>query len=72
MAPKKPNILIMWGDDIGIRNISHFSKGQMGEGTPNIDGVANEVSASPTTTASRPAPLDAPPSSPPRTRSALA
>ncbi len=39
---KQPNILILWGDDIGIWNISHFSKGQMGYRTPNIDRVADE------------------------------
>ena len=42
MADKKPNILILWGDDIGIWNISYFSRGQMGYRTPNIDRVANE------------------------------
>ena len=39
---KQPNILILWGDDIGIWNISHFSHGMMGYRTPNIDRVANE------------------------------
>jgi arylsulfatase A-like enzyme len=39
---KKPNILILWGDDIGIWNISKFSNGMMGYRTPNIDRVANE------------------------------
>src|SRR6516225_3018056 len=39
---KKPNFLIMWGDDIGIWNISHFSRGMMGYQTPNIDRVAKE------------------------------
>jgi arylsulfatase len=38
----KPNILILWGDDIGISNISHFSRGMMGYRTPNIDRVATE------------------------------
>ena len=38
----KPNILILWGDDIGIWNISHFSRGMMGYQTPNIDRIANE------------------------------
>ena len=38
----KPNILILWGDDIGIWNISHFSRGMMGYRTPNIDRVAEE------------------------------
>jgi arylsulfatase A-like enzyme len=39
---KKPNILILWGDDIGWWNISYNSRGQMGFRTPNIDRVANE------------------------------
>src|SRR5215510_3157525 len=39
---KKPNILILWGDDIGIWNVSHFSRGMMGYQTPNIDRVAKE------------------------------
>jgi arylsulfatase A-like enzyme len=38
----KPNILIMWGDDIGWYNISHNNKGAMGYETPNIDRVARE------------------------------
>jgi arylsulfatase len=42
MATKKPNILILWGDDIGTWNISYFSRGMMGYRTPNIDRVANE------------------------------
>ena len=42
MPAKKPNILILWGDDIGIWNISHFSRGAMGYRTPNIDRVAAE------------------------------
>jgi arylsulfatase len=42
MATKIPNILILWGDDIGIWNISHFSRGMMGYQTPNIDRVAKE------------------------------
>src|SRR4249920_1387945 len=41
-SDKKPNILILWGDDIGIWNISHFSRGMMGYQTPNIDRVAKE------------------------------
>jgi arylsulfatase len=39
---KKPNILILWGDDVGYWNISHYSKGMMGYQTPNIDRVAKE------------------------------
>ncbi|MGB6601864.1 MAG: sulfatase-like hydrolase/transferase, partial [Candidatus Cybelea sp.] len=42
MADKKPNFLILWGDDIGIWNLSKFSNGMMGYRTPNIDRVANE------------------------------
>ena len=42
MAAKKPNILIIWGDDIGYWNISHYSKGMMGYQTPNIDRIAKE------------------------------
>jgi len=39
---KKPNILVIWGDDIGISNLSVFTKGMMGYRTPNIDRIANE------------------------------
>ena len=42
MADKKPNILILMGDDIGWWNISYNSRGQMGYRTPNIDRIANE------------------------------
>jgi arylsulfatase len=38
----KPNILVIWGDDIGIMNISAYSHGMMGYQTPNIDRVAKE------------------------------
>ena len=38
----KPNILVIWGDDIGQGNISAFTKGVMGYRTPNIDRIANE------------------------------
>jgi arylsulfatase len=41
-APKKPNILIIWGDDIGQFNISAYNRGMMGYKTPNIDRIANE------------------------------
>ena len=41
-AGNKPNILVIWGDDIGQGNISAFTKGVMGYRTPNIDRVANE------------------------------
>ncbi len=39
---KKPNILIIWGDDIGTWNISHNNLGMMGYQTPNIDSIAND------------------------------
>jgi arylsulfatase A-like enzyme len=39
---KKPNIIIMWGDDIGWWNISYNNNGQMGYRTPNIDRIAQE------------------------------
>jgi len=42
MTEKKPNILVIWGDDIGISNLSCYSDGLMGYKTPNIDRIANE------------------------------
>jgi len=39
---KKPNILIIWGDDIGNFNISAYNQGMMGYKTPNIDSIAKE------------------------------
>jgi arylsulfatase len=39
---KKPNILIIWGDDIGWFNPSCYNSGMMGYRTPNIDRIANE------------------------------
>ena len=39
---KKPNILVIWGDDIGINNISAYNLGVMGYKTPNIDRLAKE------------------------------
>jgi arylsulfatase len=38
----KPNILVIWGDDIGITNLSCYSQGLMGYRTPNIDRIAKE------------------------------
>ena len=38
----KPNIIIIWGDDIGQSDVSAYTKGMMGFKTPNIDRVANE------------------------------
>jgi arylsulfatase len=42
IAQAKPNILVLWGDDIGQSNISAYTKGMMGYHTPNIDRIANE------------------------------
>jgi arylsulfatase len=42
VAQKKPNILVIWGDDIGQSNISAYTRGMMGYQTPNIDRIANE------------------------------
>ena len=45
-APKqdasKPNIVVIFGDDIGYWNISSYNQGMMGYKTPNIDSIANE------------------------------
>ncbi len=40
--PTKPNIVIIWGDDIGQFNVSAYNRGMMGYNTPNIDSIANE------------------------------
>src|SRR5687767_2923186 len=42
MPDGKPNILVIWGDDIGISNLSCYSDGLMGYRTPNIDRIAAE------------------------------
>ena len=47
MAPaiaqqNKPNILVIWGDDIGWFNVSAYNRGMMAYKTPNIDKIANE------------------------------
>ena len=39
---KKPNFLIIWGDDIGYWNVSAYNQGMMGYETPNIDRIAKE------------------------------
>jgi len=41
-AADKPNILVIWGDDVGQMNISAYHRGMMGGSTPNIDRIANE------------------------------
>ena len=42
MADRRPNVLVLWGDDIGISNLSCYSDGLMGYRTPNIDRIAAE------------------------------
>ena len=42
MAADKPNILIIWGDDIGWFNVGAYNMGMMGYKTPNIDRIAKE------------------------------
>ncbi|WP_294533939.1 sulfatase-like hydrolase/transferase, partial [uncultured Rhodoblastus sp.] len=39
---RKPNIVIIWGDDIGQSNISAYTNGLMGYRTPNIDSIASQ------------------------------
>ena len=41
-AADKPNILVIWGDDVGQSNVSAYSRGMMGYHTPNIDRIAEE------------------------------
>lgn len=41
-AATRPNILVIWGDDIGMYNISAYNHGMMGYQTPNIDRIAKE------------------------------
>ena len=41
-AADKPNIVVIWGDDIGYWNISAYNQGMMGYETPNIDSLAKE------------------------------
>jgi arylsulfatase A-like enzyme len=42
VVTRQPNILVIWGDDIGISNLSCYSDGLMGYRTPNIDRIADE------------------------------
>ena len=42
LAQDKPNIVIIWGDDIGYWNVSAYNQGMMGYRTPNIDRIARE------------------------------
>ena len=42
LAQQKPNILVIWGDDVGYWNIGAYNQGMMGYRTPNIDRIAKE------------------------------
>jgi arylsulfatase A-like enzyme len=42
LAQENPNILVIWGDDIGFWNPSYVNNGMMGYETPNIDRIAKE------------------------------
>ena len=42
LAAKKPNILVLWGDDVGYYNMSAYNQGMMGYKTPNIDSIAKD------------------------------
>ena len=64
--PAKPNIVIIWGDDIGQSNVSAYSRGLMGYQTPNIDRIASEGMMFTDSMPSRAAPPAGPRSSPAR------
>jgi arylsulfatase len=42
LMAKKPNILVLWGDDVGYSNTSIYNQGMMGYQTPNIDSIAKD------------------------------
>ena len=42
LMAKKPNILVMWGDDVGYYNASAYNQGMMGYKTPNLDSIAKD------------------------------
>jgi arylsulfatase A-like enzyme len=55
-AQDKPNILVIWGDDIGYWNVSHNNRGMMATRRPTSTGLPAKAYRSPTTTGSRAAP----------------
>jgi arylsulfatase A-like enzyme len=65
-AQKKPNILVIFGDDIGWFNLSAYNMGMMGYRTPNIDRIAHEGMLFTSYLRSKAAPQDARHSSPAR------
>ena len=66
----KPNILVIWGDDIGQFNVSAYNLGMMGYRTPNIDRIGKEGALFTDWYGQQAAPPAAPPSSPASRRSA--
>jgi Sulfatase len=72
MPKGKPNILVIWGDDIGIANLSCYTDGLMGYRTPNIDRIAKEGMRFTDSYGEHPVPPAAPASSPDRAASAPA
>ena len=57
---KKPNIVVIWGDDIGVHNISAYNHGDHGlSGRPILTGSPRKVPSSPISTLNRVARLDA-------------
>jgi len=42
LTQQKPNILVIFGDDVGIMNLSAYHREMMGGSTPNLDRIANE------------------------------
>ena len=42
LAASKPNILVLWGDDVGVWNTSAYNRGGMGYKTPHIDSIATD------------------------------
>ena len=68
----KPNILVIWGDDIGWWNVSAYNHGTMGYRTPNIDRIGRDGAMFTDWYGQSPAPPAAPPSSPASRRSAPA
>jgi hypothetical protein len=69
---KKPNFLVIFGDDVGFWNTSAYNRGMMGYRTPNIDRIAKEGAISPIITRSSPVPQGARRSSPDNRASAPA
>lgn len=65
----QPNILVIFGDDIGWQNVSAYGMGTMGYRTPNIDSIGQQGPSLPITTLSRAPRPDAQPSSPVSIRS---